>query len=60
MHAGSASREIGSAICLVGTLNPSCVIGAAKNNCNANHLCRIQRWRRVLLSDFAGVDLLLL
>jgi hypothetical protein len=28
--------------------------------CNANHLCRSQVWRRVLLSGCAGVELLVL
>lgn len=61
MRAGSSvSREIGSAICLAGTLDLSCVIGAVRDNCNANHLCRSQVWRRVLLSECAGVELLLL
>jgi hypothetical protein len=61
MRAGSsASRQIGSAICLAGTLGYSCVIGAVRDNCNANHFCRSQVWRKAMLSDCACVELLLL
>jgi hypothetical protein len=60
MRAGSsASRQIGSAICLAGTLDLSCVIGTIRVNCNAKHLCRSHVWRAVMLSNCACVELLL-